>query len=331
MENDLSKRLMEFFSLDRKVIMGDYDSWLYSYYRKLFSDQREARGFLDWCNHLAHLCSAKDGELLDAGCGFGITCFGFAASDCAPRRVVGLDPSEGKISTMTKIADFLNVGEDGVEPSLGDAMALEFDDESFDVVFVKDVASHVRDRELFFREISRVLKPGGRLLLTDENNGLNLTGLSTRRKLWLQNEAGPLPDATWMAKPYRDQRRDMIAEWCPHLPEESIDELADESKGMWGDELKNAVENYKPGEVFVFVNTADFDYRHPVSGEYMEYPFNPFILAKEIPAYGFSKASYIRPCFATGHPLKKMAGSIISALHPLSAIIQPSLYILATK
>lgn len=47
-----------------------------------------------------------------------------------------------------------------------DLCALTFSDASFDLVLCNELFEHVQDLELAFREIARVLKPGGRLLAT---------------------------------------------------------------------------------------------------------------------------------------------------------------------
>ena len=267
-------------------------------------------------------------RVLDAGCGFGMTCFGFMAADDAPSGIVGLDPSAGKIEVMRKLAAFLSVGEERVRPIMGDALDMGFDDGSFDVVFVKDVTSHIRDRERFHSGIARVLRKGGRLLLTDENNALDIFGWLPRKRLWLQNEMGPLPAGLWMPQPYREMRRGMIDEWRTDLPEETREHLAAESKGMWGEDLRTAIEGFSLGSQFK--NTADFPYRHPQSGEYMEYPLNPFKLAGDLSRFGL-RAKVLRPWFASGKKLRRIAGEVIRALHPLSIFIQPNFYILAVK
>ena len=48
----------------------------------------------------------------------------------------------------------------------GDGRALPFADNSFDIVIIKDVLEHISEPWLAFKEISRVLKDGGMLLVT---------------------------------------------------------------------------------------------------------------------------------------------------------------------
>jgi SAM-dependent methyltransferase len=49
----------------------------------------------------------------------------------------------------------------------GNALDLPFDEESFDVVWSQNTAMNIADRDRLYREMRRVLKPGGRLALQE--------------------------------------------------------------------------------------------------------------------------------------------------------------------
>lgn len=60
----------------------------------------------------------------------------------------------------------------GVHFSCQDATKLEFAADSFDVVFCRDLLHHVDNRAQVVKEMFRVCKPGGRVVLI-ESNGMN--------------------------------------------------------------------------------------------------------------------------------------------------------------
>lgn len=62
----------------------------------------------------------------------------------------------------------MDVDPRGLPPGgvVGSAMDMPFADNSFDIVSAFDVIEHCSDEELAFREIERVLKPGGLLLMS---------------------------------------------------------------------------------------------------------------------------------------------------------------------
>jgi 2-polyprenyl-6-hydroxyphenyl methylase/3-demethylubiquinone-9 3-methyltransferase len=92
------------------------------------------------------------GELLDVGCGGGAL-----APHLPPGyRHVGADLSE----TALEIARTK-----GVEPVKADVADLPFADHAFDVVVAGEILEHVPDLPAVVAEITRVLKPGGLLVI----------------------------------------------------------------------------------------------------------------------------------------------------------------------
>ena len=63
---------------------------------------------------------------------------------------------------------------DGINYCLGDGLKLPFRDESFDTIYALDVLEHVDDEESFAGELLRVLKPGGRLILTTPQRDIRI-------------------------------------------------------------------------------------------------------------------------------------------------------------
>jgi SAM-dependent methyltransferase len=56
-------------------------------------------------------------------------------------------------------------GVDNIDPTLGDAQHLPYDDESFDAAYLVTVLGEIPDQDAALRELRRVLKPSGRLVV----------------------------------------------------------------------------------------------------------------------------------------------------------------------
>jgi SAM-dependent methyltransferase len=95
-------------------------------------------------------------SLLDVGCGPGTITVEFA-DRLAPGRVVGLDASAEVIAQ----AAALGADRPNLEFVVGDAYALPFADDTFDIAHAHQTLQHVADPVAVLRELRRVTKPGG--------------------------------------------------------------------------------------------------------------------------------------------------------------------------
>jgi len=101
-------------------------------------------------------------RVVDVATGGGHTALAFASG---VRRVVAYDLTESMLAAAR--AYVRARGAANVEFVAGDAGALPFRDESFDVVTCRTAAHHFGDVAGAVRQIHRVLRPGGSLLLQD--------------------------------------------------------------------------------------------------------------------------------------------------------------------
>jgi arsenite methyltransferase len=178
------------------------------------------------CGNPHAIAAMQPGEVVvDLGSGAGFDCF-LAAQRVGPTgRVIGVDMTHEMLNKARENA--AKVGASNVEFRLGELEHLPIADNTADLVISNCVINLVPDKAQVFRETFRVLKPGGRVAVSDIVNTAPLpadlqadpsficgcvagAASADRVEAWLR-EAG-FTDLRITVKP---ESRELIQTWAP--------------------------------------------------------------------------------------------------------------------
>jgi SAM-dependent methyltransferase len=178
------------------------------------------------CGNPQAIAAMKPGEVVvDLGSGAGFDCLLAGRQVGATGHVIGVDMTHEMLAKARE--NSTKLGATNVEFRLGEIEHLPIADNTADVILSNCVVNLVPDKAQVFREAFRVLKPGGRLAISDVVNIKQLPPeLATDRALVCGCVAGAAPSTQvemWLqAAGFRDVRvmvkeesRDLVASWAP--------------------------------------------------------------------------------------------------------------------
>ncbi|THA67050.1 class I SAM-dependent methyltransferase [Streptomyces sp. A0958] len=184
-------------------------------------------------------------SVLDVGCGPG-TITADLAELVAPGRVTGLDTTDEILGQAAAVA--AERGLDNVEFAVADVHALDYPDDSFDVVHAHQVLQHVGDPVQALREMRRVCRPGGVVAARDSDYaGMTWFPESTGMDHWQElygrvaRANGGEPDAgrrllSWARQAGFTDITPTAASWCYATPESRA-----WWSSLWGDRTVGSV------------------------------------------------------------------------------------------
>ncbi len=135
----------------------------FGYYDEKASDHKNALQNMN--RVLAETIELQSGEkVLDAGCGRGGSTFWLAKNYQA--EVVGICPVPSQIEECNAHRKALQL-EQLTRFDVADYCNTPYEAESFDVVWACESLCHAKEKEAFYKEAFRILKPGGRLVIAE--------------------------------------------------------------------------------------------------------------------------------------------------------------------
>jgi len=266
-----------------------------TYTKNMISGTNSAH-FMWRINHLVELGRMHRGRVLDIGCGFGW--HSVALSMIADAHVVANDIRP----LMTSIVDdrVAVIKKQGapvrVETITSDACHLDLNAESFDAIASNQTIEHVHDLETLFAVCFRLLKRGGAMVITNDNDALGPKSLSQFEAMWKRRDAdwdyineliAQRPVENEGIKPYAVMREEIVRRADDSLSDANVRALVAATAGLLESEIETVAGAYASSRQLPEPPGLSWC-QNPVSGEYCERQIDPYDMMEMMRSAGFA-------------------------------------------
>jgi len=157
----------------------------------------DVANFTMGCGDAISLAKVQPGEtLVDLGSGTGLECFIAGRQVGSDGHVIGIDMTPQMLEKARETAQRLDVS--NVEFRQGYIEALPIDSSTVDVIISNCVINLSPDKPAVFAEMARVLKPGGRIAISDIVTKGEISAEQRKdMQLWSACASGAIPMDDW--------------------------------------------------------------------------------------------------------------------------------------
>lgn len=323
----------ELYDLGLRIISEErpgYDPDLERYHGPWRDDRSHADAL---ARFHADLLAAADVDpqgkiVLDAGCGYGFTLLLYGLLGAA--ELHGIDVDEARVSTVDAYRELLPPDlESRLHVALGDVAALEFADQSVDILLSIEAVGVYLDLDAFVAEAARVLRPGGKLLIAEANNALNRRLRARTLDIWdayERGEPGVEVHGHQIAKSYVERREEIIRGADPAIGDDEARALAERTSGMTKAEILAVIGGAIPDSPYERG-------RMPIAPEgiAVERMVDPYELAAMLREHGLR--TKVRGYWggAGGSPHVRAANALLGAGRRLTIRTAPAFRVIATR
>jgi len=253
-------------------------------------------GRFEWLTeHIIQLGRMENSRILDIGSGFGWDAV--AISILARGTVVANDIRPLMTSLIDeRVAAIRKQGAPvSVEVLTGDICSLGLPNASFDAIVCNQTIEHVHDLEEMFRVSYRVLKPGGRMVITNDNNARNRKQFAEIQELWRKRDTDwdfveelkrQRPVENREIKPYADMRNEIVRTANTRLSDGDVSAIVQATAGLMQAEIVQIATTFTPASLLPHPPELSWC-RNPVTGEYCERQLDPLAVVESMRSCGF--------------------------------------------